>query len=167
MSFRNAIYDYRFLKNSRYPHKASLKLVGDRYRLTRLQRNCLYRGIVADADSAARKAKIVDSTSLQGKNLAVDWYNVLITVESYLKGSPVFLADDGVLRDASGIHGSYRPGLVTDQATESILKSIAALNLRAVDLFLDSPIPFSGLMAGKLRQSLFEPQATVCTMASA
>ncbi len=151
MSIKKAIYDYRFLRNSRYPHKASIKLVGDRYRLTRLQRNCLYRGIVAEADCATRKAKIVDSTSLQGKGLAVDWYNVLITVESYLKGSPVFLADDGVLRDASGIHGSYRPGQVTDQATESILNSIAKLNLSAVDVFLDSPIPFSGLMAGNLR----------------
>ncbi len=52
--------------------------------------------------------------------LGIDWYNVLITVESYLKGCEVFLADDGVIRDAAAVHGSYqgrgrdRPGHEAD-----------------------------------------------------
>ena len=86
MNFQRAIEDYRFLKNRRYSDKAALKLVGDRYRLTSNERNCLFRAVIADADCALRKQKLITLDALVNKPLGVDWYNVLITVESYLKG---------------------------------------------------------------------------------
>ncbi len=153
--FKSAIEDYRFLKNREYPNKASLKLVGDRYRLTALERNCLFRGIIADSICQKRKEKLIGPESLAGCALGVDWYNVLITVESYLKGYPVFLSDDGVLRDAAGVHGSYRTSKVTEQARDAILKRIAGLELERLGLYLDSPISFSGKMADDLREQVF------------
>ena len=153
MSFREAIEDYRHLKNRGYPDRAALKLVGDRWRLAGLERNCLFRAVFAEADCRARQAKLVPPGAVRGEALGVDWYNVLITVESYLKGFPVFLADDGVLRDSSGVHGSYRPGRVTEAAQQRILDSLARLEPSRVELFLDSPISFSGHMAEQLRRS--------------
>jgi hypothetical protein len=87
-----------------------------------------------------------------GQALGVDWYNVLITVESYLKGYPVFLADDGLLRDSSGVHGSYRPGRVTEAALRKILEAVTHLAPARLELFLDAPISFSGAMAEQLRR---------------
>ena len=97
MSFQEAIEDYRYLKNRGYPDKAALKLVSDHYRLSAVLRNCLFRGIFAYPDCEHRKAKLITAGDVEGHVLGVDWYNVLITVESYLKGFPIFICDDGLL----------------------------------------------------------------------
>jgi hypothetical protein len=152
MSFPEALQDYRYLKNRGYPEKAALKLVGDRWRLPAVARNCLFRAVFADADCSLRRAKLVSPETVAGQALGVDWYNVLITVESYLKGCPVFLADDGLLRDSSGVHGSYHPGRVTEAAVRKILESVTRLAPARLELFLDSPISFSGAMAEELRR---------------
>ena len=44
-NFKNAIIDYSYLLEKDYPHKAILKIIGDRYLLTGLQRSILFRGI--------------------------------------------------------------------------------------------------------------------------
>jgi len=154
MSFQQAIEDYRYLKNRGYPDKAALKLVGDRWRLGAIQRNCLFRAVFAEKDCRLRRGKLVGPAAVRGRSLGVDWYNVLITVESYLKGYPVFLADDGLLRDSSGVHGSYRTGKVTAQATSAIVDRLQALNLKSLELYLDAPISFSGDMAELLRERI-------------
>ena len=86
MSFQDAIRDYRYLKNRGYPDKAALKLVGDHHRLGAQERNCLFRAVFAGRDCRRRRRKLVDPPAVDGQRLGVDWYNVLITVESYLKG---------------------------------------------------------------------------------
>ena len=152
MSFPEALQDYRYLKNRGFPEKAALKLVGDRWRLSALERNCLFRAVFAEGQCRLRLAKLAAPQAVAGQALGVDWYNVLITVESYLKGYPVFLADDGLLRDSSGVHGSYRPGKVTEAAMRKILEAVARLAPARLELFLDSPISFSGAMAEELRR---------------
>jgi hypothetical protein len=153
-NFEAACTTYRLLRDLGYPEKATLKLVADRHRLSKVQRNCLYRGVVSSAHAAARKAKIVDAALVEGELLGVDWYNVLITVESYLKGQVVFLCDDGILRDSSGVHGSYRPTELTQRARDQILSCIHGMNPRHVDVYLDSPLAFSGVMATEIRDLL-------------
>jgi hypothetical protein len=153
-NFRAAYTAYRHLRDLDFPEKATLKLVGDRYRLTRAQRNCLFRGVVDSATAAARAARIVAPGQVAGRALAVDWYNVLITVESYLKGLTVLLADDGVLRDSTAAHGSYRTGPVTGRAFEAIVEGLRAIAPSRVDVFLDAPIAHSARMAGEVRGRL-------------
>jgi len=46
-SFKHAVKDYFFLINKKYPEKETVKLIGDRYRLTGLQRTVLFRGITS------------------------------------------------------------------------------------------------------------------------
>ena len=153
-NFLKALSDFRFLKNKKYPDRAALKLVGDRYRLTAAARNCLFRGVVSKKVSACRIAKLLKPEQLCSRPLGIDWFNVLITLESYLKGHPVFIADDGVLRDSSGVHGSYRPSGLTPRATTEILKTIICLLPESISIYVDSPISFSGETALSLRQEL-------------
>jgi hypothetical protein len=152
--FKDACGAYRYLKELGFPEKASLKLVGDRYRLTRVQRNCLFRGIVDSETAARREARVIPPGAAAGRDLAVDWYNVLITVESYLKGLTILLADDGVTRDSTAAHGSYRSGPVTERAFTAVVDALAALGPARVDVFLDSPIAYSGRMAEQVRRRL-------------
>jgi hypothetical protein len=153
-NFSEAYHSYKYLRERGFPEKASIKLVGDRYRLTRVQRNCLFRGVIETATASRRLAKIIQPAGIASQPLALDWYNVLITVESYLKGLTVLLADDGVLRDSTAVHGSYRKGPVTEKAVSSILEGVGALEPASVDVFLDSPIAFSGEMAEQIRRRL-------------
>ncbi|UCF98152.1 MAG: DUF434 domain-containing protein [Spirochaetaceae bacterium] len=151
MSFQRAIEDYRYLKNRNYPDKAALKLVSDHHRLDSVLRNCLFRGIFSTADCDKRRSKLTVAGQVEGHLLGVDWYNVLITVESYLKGYPIFISDDGLLRDSAGVHGSYKTGKVTERGISEILAAIVALKPGRIEVFLDSPISHSGDMADQLR----------------
>ncbi len=153
-NFSEAYCSYKYLRERGFPEKASIKLIGDRYRLTRAQRNCLFRGVIDAKTAGRRSAKTVQPPGIAGRRLALDWYNVLITVESYLKGLTILLADDGVLRDSTAAHGSYRKGPVTEKALSAILEGVGALAPASVDVFLDSPIAFSGEMAEQLRLRL-------------
>ncbi|MBN2354237.1 MAG: DUF434 domain-containing protein [Spirochaetales bacterium] len=139
MNFRSAVIDYRLLKNKLYPVKASLKLVGDRYRLSSVARNCLLRGVAAKDAARARKAKLTDVRAVRGKSLGIDWFNILITLESYLKGGVLFLADDGLLRDSAAVHGSYRPGASTDRTIGLICDSLVRLAPGRVDVYFGLP----------------------------
>jgi len=154
--FSGACSTYRLLREQGYPEKATLKLVGDRHRLSRTQRNCLFRGVVPARAAAERRARLVSAAAVAGQTLALDWYNVLITVESYLRGDTLFLCDDGLVRDASATHGSYRTGPVTARAMEEILAMIERLRPARVEAYLDHPIAFSALMAEELRTLLAE-----------
>lgn len=150
--FEQAVEDYRLLRNRGYPETASLQLVGNRHRLNAVQRQTLFRGVVPEPVGAPRRLKLQQARALAGQPLGIDWFNVLITVESYLKGLAVFVADDGVVRDAAAVHASYRPGPVSARAEEEVLQAVAALAPARVDLYLDSPISFSGAIAGGMRE---------------
>jgi hypothetical protein len=147
----DACDEYRFLLSKGYPDKAALKLVGDRHRLSRMERNCLFRGIVESATSDSRVRKIVRPDDVRGSNLGIDWYNALITVETYLNGGVLFLADDGVTRDAAAVHGSWRRSAVTGPATAALVAAIGRLGTGRIDVFLDAPVAFSGELATELR----------------
>jgi hypothetical protein len=153
-SFKEACATYKLLRSKAYPERATLKLVGDRHRLSKVQRNCMFRGVIPDDDAENRRRKLVQPGDLRGQAVAVDWYNVLITIESYLRGGTLFLADDGVVRDASATHGSYRTSAVTDRAIGELVEEVGRLALSRIDVYLDLPIAFSGRMAEDLRERL-------------
>lgn len=152
--FKTACDEYRFLREREYPEKAALKIVSDKHRLSRQERNCLFRGIIAPAVAEARKKRIVGVDSVSGRALGIDWYNVLITVESYLHGHAVFSCDDGMMRDAAATHGSYRVSPVTASAIEKISAAVRSLGLARVDAFVDSPIAYSMNMGVEARRAL-------------
>ena len=151
-SFKAACATYKTLRSQGYPEQATLKLVGDRHRLSRMQRNCIFRGVIPEDAASVRSAKLVPIERVRGQPLGLDWYNVHITVESYLRGAALFLADDGVVRDASATHGSYRMGPVTDRAIREVLVQIEGSAPSRVEAYLDQPIAFSARMADDLRE---------------
>lgn len=149
--FGQACDTYRYLRERGYAESAALKLVGDHHRLSRLQRNCIFRGVIPESLARARRAKMVPATAVAGAPLGIDWYNVLITVESHLRGLTIFLAEDGFARDAAAAHASFRPTPLTERAIVEIIASVGLLSPSRADVFIDAPIAHSALMAERIR----------------
>jgi hypothetical protein len=139
--FRNACKDYAYLINRNYPEPGTLKLVGDRYRLTRDQRTVLYRGISSAEKSALRKAKLVKD--IGNKTLAIDGYNVLFSLLNYRLGRFTFISTDDVLRDAGSLHGRLKDEEMFMDCIKILAKHLSAMHPLQVEVFLDSPVSHS------------------------
>lgn len=139
--FISACQDYAYLINRLYPVPGTLKLVGDRYRLTRDQRTVLYRGISSVAKSESRKSRLVKEIS--HKTLAIDGYNVLFSLLNYRLGRFTFISTDGVLRDAGSFHGRLRDEAMFIECIHILATHVSDLHPLQVDIFLDSPVSHS------------------------
>jgi len=153
-ALQEAAKDFHYLLNRGYPRKASLELVGNRYNLAFDRRNLLHRGIFSDSDAKARKERQVSLRSLHRKNLAIDGYNVLITIESALSGRPLISSNDGFIRDISGLSGNFRKTKTTDEAIQRILDALREAKPRHALFLFDAPISKSGLLAREIREIL-------------
>jgi len=120
------------------------------------QRFVLRRTVVAEEVARRRMAKTVGLQALRGKTVFVDGYNVLITTESLRAGFPVYLCDDGFLRDTRGIFRSYKPSQDTSSALLEILNLLAEAGPDEVVVLLDQQMSGSGEMAGKIRIMMAE-----------
>jgi hypothetical protein len=139
--FRKACKDYYYLLSHEYPERSSLKITGDRYRLSRDQRSVLYRGISSGSVSAIRNDRlIVPSHNMQ---LVVDGYNVLFTILNYRLGRMVFVSTDGILRDAGSLHGKLRDDSLFLECIQDLFLTLQSMVPIGVDLFLDSPVTAS------------------------
>jgi len=150
--FIHAVEDLYYLYKRDYPEKTAISAVGNRYRLTRAGRMILFRGI--SKLTFEKPVNRVAAENIADKPLFVDGFNVLITLESYLKGLPVFQGVDGMTRDIAGIHSSYIHSSHSKQALELLGWAIKELSPAYVTILFDSPISMSGATA-KYANTLF------------
>lgn len=139
-AFKNAITDYYYLLNKNYPPKETLKLVGDRFRLTGVQRTVLLRGITSKEKARKRKAKLTALENSKGKILYIDGYNVLFTMMNYLLGKVIFIGNDGILRDSGGVYGKIENETTFYQSANLLLDFIPGSAFQEVTIYLDSPV---------------------------
>jgi hypothetical protein len=139
--FVKACKDYAYLINRNYPERGTLKLVGDRYRMTRDQRTILYRGISSAEKSALRRTKLV--REIAGKALGIDGYNVLFSLLNYRLGRFTFISTDDVLRDAGSLHGKLKDEEMFFDCIKILANHLSAMHPLQVDVFLDSPVSHS------------------------
>ena len=155
-TLRATTYELSWLLTRDYPPKAALKLVGDHYALTERQRIAVARASCGDGSLARRRSTRVELPALRGEDLAVDGFNLIITLEAALSGAVLLRCRDGCTRDMASIHGSYRSVEETEPAIQIIGEALAALEPRTVLWLLDSPVSNSGRLAARLRQAAGE-----------
>lgn len=143
-----AVGDLCWLLSRGYPKAASLKLVGDRFALLKRQRIALQRCAAGDEECIKRRQSQVGLVELDGEELFIDGYNVLLTVEVALSGGVVLRARDGTLRDMASISGQYRKVRQTVPALELIGRLLAAASCQRAVWFLDRPVSNSGRLKG-------------------
>jgi len=149
---RSAVGDLSWLLSRGYAWPSSVKIVGDRYALTVRQRAAVERSACSDAALAGRLAKRVPPEMLAGAEVAIDGYNLLISVEAALSGGVILGGRDSSFRDLAGVHGSYRTMAETIPALDLIGRHLAERGTARVQWWLDAPVSNSG----RLRERMLE-----------
>ncbi|MCG7847574.1 MAG: DUF434 domain-containing protein [ANME-2 cluster archaeon] len=142
-----AVGDIRYLLERGYPRAGAITYVCNHYRLDINTRHVFGRVIYTEDMAHARKNRAIECNELAGKEIWVDGYNVLIGVESALKGELVYLCDDGFIRDTRGVFRNYRCSDVTLRALDSILGQLLHCAPGIVEFLFDSQISKSGELA--------------------
>ena len=143
-ALRLAVDEYAWLLTRGYAELSARKLVGDHHGLTARQRMAVRRGACSDHALHGRLTKRVEPQQLTGRPLAIDGYNLLITIEAALSGGLVFIGRDGCYRDLASVHGTYRKVEETTPAVEIICAYVAGLDPAQVTVLLDRPVANSG-----------------------
>jgi hypothetical protein len=149
---RQAVADYSLLLTKGYAETSSLKLVGDRFELTQRQRLAVMRCSCSDQKLVNRKNKQIDTNAITGQSLAIDGYNLLITIEAAMSDGLIFLGRDGCLRDLASIHGTYRKVTETIPAVELIGNFLQQTKVTEALWLLDSPVSNSGRLKTLIRK---------------
>jgi hypothetical protein len=149
-ALRSAAGDYLFLLDRGYPDTASVKIVGDRYRLSKEERGMLFRGLASTEKARARRRKLTERPT--SKELHVDGYNVLFTLLNYRQGKRLFISSDGFLRDTGGVHGRFTDRSLFYDLARELLAFLPGRGFSAVTVYLDSPVSHSAEHAGFIRE---------------
>ena len=153
-ALRTAVAELSWLLTNGYAPDSALKLVGDRHGLTARQRMAVRRSACSDQALQQRRATLASLERCAGSRIAIDGYNLLITVESALSGGLVMVGRDGCYRDLASIHSTYRKVEETVPALQLIAGHLARTGIAGVDWYLDRPVSNSGRLKALMAATL-------------
>ncbi len=149
---KEAVEDMCYLLSRGFAEKSSIQLVGNRYRLNARQQKAL-RGISASKQQISlRKERALLPEELKGMTVAIDGFNLLITLESALSEAYIFKGLDGYYRDISGVHGTYKRVQKTQQVLQMVADALQELGVLSVYWYFDAPVSNSGRLKTHLRE---------------
>lgn len=143
-ALRQATRELCWLLSRGYAKPSALKLVGDRHQLAARQRTAVERCACADAKRRGREERRVGADALAGRNLLLDGYNVLTTIEVALGGGVLLAARDGTYRDLASMHGTFRKVAETRPALEMLGRIGGTLGSAGWHWYFDRPVSNSG-----------------------
>lgn len=150
---RKAANEVQFLLDRGYDVKPVTTFVGNHYMLSERQRLALARSVSSREWIEKRNSK--ELLQKEKKNFPetvhIDGFNMVITLEVALSGSPVFVCRDGTIRDLAGLRGTYRIIDKTQNAIELILQKLVFLKITKACFYLDAPVSNSGRLSGLIR----------------
>lgn len=149
---RQAVADLSWLLSRGYARTSALKLVGDRHELRERQRLAVVRAACSDAAREKRQSLQLQPEELRGRDVMVDGFNLLVSLEAALGGAVLLQCRDGCMRDMSSVHGSYHAVAETEKAILAVGARLVELGVRSAHWLLDSPVSNSGRLAQRLRE---------------
>lgn len=141
---KNAVDDLSMLLSKGYALKSTMKLVGDRYDLIRRQRFAVERSACSDSALKKRMSKAVSIDDCKNKCVLIDGFNLIITLEAALSGGYIFIGRDGIFRDISSVHGTYKKVEESQKAINLIGRIFKRSGILNAEWLLDSPVSNSG-----------------------
>lgn len=155
-TMKKAEQDFKFLLDRGYKRKSALNFVVAHYGLGRKEKNFLLRRVFSREEIREHKKKLISLSASKNKKVAIDTYNVLITVGTILAGNKRLLVKgmDGFLRDAKGIFSNYKFNEKTERALKEILGVLQKYHPKYLLFVLDSQISRSGELADYIRKQL-------------
>ena len=134
----------RYLINEGYDLKQASTFVGNHFRLSERQRLAIVRSVAADEQLAGRKARQVPISELDGKEVWIDGFNTIITLEVMLSRGILFECMDGTIRDLAALRGTYRLIPETTEAVRMMLETLQKAGISKATILLDEPVSNSG-----------------------
>jgi len=153
---RQAVHDLSWLLSRGYAPTASLKLVGDRFALKERQRLAVARAACSDQQRESRERTRLPLESINGRDLLIDGFNIIVTTEAALSGGVLIRCRDGCVRDMSSVHGSYRSVAETEDAIRLIGETLLDAEPASALWLLDQPVSNSGRLAQRIREMAAE-----------
>jgi hypothetical protein len=147
-ALREATADLSWLLTRGYSSKSAVKIVGDRHGLADRQRMAISRAACSDQQREQRRSTCLPVNGIHGERLAIDGFNLIITLEAGLSGGVLLIGRDGCLRDLSSVHGSYRSVAETEGAIRLTGETLESMGPESTTWFLDKPVSNSGRLAG-------------------
>ncbi|WOO35639.1 DUF434 domain-containing protein [Anaerocolumna sp. AGMB13020] len=144
--------DIRYLINQGYPVSGASVFVGNHYLLSERQRMALLRWAATEEAINLRKSREI--YDLRDRILHIDGFNILITLEVILSGSPVFRCLDGTIRDLAGLRGTYHPIDKTITALRWLGDFFEKKGVKEIIFYLDAPVSNSGRLKVLIQEEL-------------
>ncbi|MFH1055573.1 MAG: DUF434 domain-containing protein [Candidatus Altiarchaeota archaeon] len=155
-NLEDAREDIRILLDRGYRKCSALSFISDHYRLDRRQRNRLLREVYSYDEMKSTKAKLKPIEAVKGRELVIDGFNVVITVEAGRSGGEVFPCQDGMMRDNTMAFSNYKVGEGTENAVDAVVQALAKHRPSHITWVFDSQIPKSGRLAEYVRERMTE-----------
>lgn len=151
LRLRDAVYEFCWLLNRGYARHSVMQLVGDHHQLVKRQRLAISRAACSNISRELRKTTCLPIEQIKDRQLVIDGFNLIISVETAMAGGLLLRCCDGCIRDIAGIHGTYRLVHETRQAVELIGNVLQAFSPASVLWLFDKPVSNSGRLAEMVR----------------
>jgi len=161
-NLKKAAAEVQYLLDRGYGIKPVTTFIGNHYLFSERQRLSLARSVSSNEDIKRREKKQILEHK-KGLTVYVDGFNVIITLETALSGSPVFLCRDRTIRDLAGLRGTYRIIDRTEQAIYLIFCQFQKWEIKEAVFYLDSPVSNSGRLGSLLLEKAKEFDFPVST----
>lgn len=141
---QTAVADLAWLLGRGYGRASAAHFVGEGRHLLARERQALLRLACADAERDDRQRRF--TTTLQGRALVVDGFNVLVTVEAGLGGAVVLAARDGATRDLASAT-RWHPVAETAPALGLVCAALVERQAGPIEVLLDEKVQNGGRLA--------------------
>lgn len=139
---RTASGHVMYLINEGYDMKQAYTFVGNHFMLSERQRLAIARSISTNEQLKNRKNKELDS--IAGREIWIDGFNTIISLEVMFSESLLFSCMDGTIRDLAALRGTYRIIPETSKAVHMLLETLDEMNAGSAHILLDEPVSNSG-----------------------
>ena len=134
----------RYLINEGYDLKQASTFVGNHFLLSERQRLAIMRSLATNEQLAGRRDRQVQITDLDDKEVWIDGFNTIITLEVMLCEGILFECMDGTIRDLAALRGTYRLIPETSEAVRTMLQTLQEGRISKATILLDEPVSNSG-----------------------
>ncbi|MDD5581070.1 MAG: DUF434 domain-containing protein [Methylobacter sp.] len=151
LKLQDAVYELCWLLNRGYSRNSALQLVADHHQINKLQRLVVSRAACSRVNRESRNTKCLPIEKIKDRQLIIDGFNLIITVETAMAGGLLLRCCDGCIRDIASVHGTYRQVNETRQAIELIGNAVQSFAPGSVLWLFDKPVSNSGRLSEMIR----------------
>lgn len=139
-----------YLINEGYDLKQASTFVGNHFLLSERQRLAIMRSLATNQQLRDRHVKQVQIDDLSGREVWIDGFNTIITLEVMISHSILLRCMDGTIRDLAALRGTYRLIPETREAIKIMFNVLQDAGVSRINILLDQPVSNSGRLKALL-----------------